>query len=438
MRVLFAVFPATAHVHPVVPLAWALQNAGHEVRIAIHPEAAHLVEEAGLTPVPVGAGTRMREVVAFNSDVEKLDILDDKLSLDVTRQRPDLDQQWYDLTHNLYLYGSVLDSLIAFTGKWRPDLVIWDPFCIAASVAARLCGAAQARFLWGQDNIAWLREKSLRSLAERRAAPGDDPVVNLMKPLLTPHGLSYEEEFLLGQWTIDPTPEDLRLPADLHYESIRHVPYNGTKQLPDWSLTKPGRPRVALTLGIGGRGRQLFRQSGAELSRVLESVAGLDVELVATLGPRQIAEVSGSVPDNVRLLEYAPLNHLLPTCSAVIHHGGAGTYAAAVAHRVPQLIVPMPFWAEETTARHVAARSAGLVLDSGDFTAETLRAQLSRLLDDPRFQKGADALHREMRTVPGPAELVPVLEELTTRYAPGAAPTGDGGVPASAVGAAAS
>lgn len=415
MRVLFAVFPATAHVHPVVPLAWALQNAGHEVRVAVHPDAVNLVEEAGLTPVAVGAGTRMKEVVEFNSDYEKLDVLNDALALDVDHLRPDWERQWYDLTHNLYLYGPVLPSLVAFGREWQPDLVIWDPFCVGASVAARLCGAAHARFLWGQDNIGWLRQKSRRALAERGAAPAEDPVNNLLAPLLDPYGLPHDDEFLLGQWTIDPTPEGLRLPLDLHYESVRRVPYNGTGQLPDWAYGKPERRRVALTLGVGGRGRQLFRESGADLSEVIDGVAGLDVELVVTLGAKQIASVS-SVPENVRLVEYVPLNQLLPSCSAVIHHGGAGTYAAAVTHRVPQLIIPMSFWGEAVTARHVAARKAGLVLEPAEFTAESLRVQLSCLLDDPAFQDGTDALHRDMLAAPSPADLVPVLEELTARH----------------------
>ncbi|MET9519979.1 hypothetical protein [Streptomyces sp. NPDC002994] len=47
MRVLFAVFPATAHLHPITPLAWALQNAGHQVRV-VSPDvhrAFHAREE---------------------------------------------------------------------------------------------------------------------------------------------------------------------------------------------------------------------------------------------------------------------------------------------------------------------------------------------------------------------------------------------------------
>jgi hypothetical protein len=42
----------------------------------------------------------------------------------------------------------------------------------------------------------------------------------------------------------------------------------------------------------------------------------------------------------VRVVDFVPLNALLPTCSAVVHHGGSGTFAAVLEHGVPQLIIP--------------------------------------------------------------------------------------------------
>jgi L-rhodinosyltransferase/glycosyltransferase len=315
----------------------------------------------------------------------------------------------------LSVYIPVLPHLVAFVRDWRPDLVVWDPFCVPAAVAARVGGAAQARFLWGRDNIGWLRAKSLERLAARGAGPSEDPLLPLMDRMLSPYGLAYEEELLTGQWTIDPMPPGLRLPLDLPYTSVRRVPYNGPTTLPAWVHQRPDRPRVVLTLGIGGRGRQLFRQSGLSLPEVVEAVAGLDVELIATVGAAERAAV-GTVPDNVRLVDYVPLNHLLATCSAIVHHGGGGTFAAAVWHRVPQLVTPMPFWGETATARYVTDNGAGLVLESHEFTSDALCKGLTRLIEDPSFRDGAAVLHQEMRMAPAPSDLVPVLEELTTRH----------------------
>lgn len=43
-------------------------------------------------------------------------------------------------------------------------------------------------------------------------------------------------------------------------------------------------------------------------------------------------------PENVMCLDFAPLGQLLPGCLAIVHHGGIGTAAQALASGIPQLI----------------------------------------------------------------------------------------------------
>ncbi|MFI2431146.1 nucleotide disphospho-sugar-binding domain-containing protein [Streptomyces sp. NPDC018693] len=412
MRVLFCAFPATAHVHPLVPLAWALQNAGHEVRVAIHPGAAHLVTEAGLAPVPVGAA--LTEVMEWNDNFEKLDTLTDFLSVDAAHE-DGWARKWAGMTRMLAGFAPMLDDLVDFCRSWQPDLVLWDPFCVPAAVAATVTGAAQGRFLWGQDNIGWLHARSRERLARLGAGPQEDPVTALMRPMLEPYGLEHREELLLGQWSVDPVPAPLRLPVDLSYEPIRRVPYNGNRTPPAWVHERPERPRVCLSLGMGGRGRQLFREAGISFADVVAALSELDIELVTTLHAEQLATVR-EVPENVRLVEYVPLNYLLPSCSVLIHHGGGGTFAAAVTHRVPQLVTPLPMWGEARTARYVAESGAGLMLEPKELTVELLREQVQRLISEPSFQAGVDQLHAQMRSMPAPDEVVRRLEALTAQH----------------------
>ncbi|EMD60710.1 glycosyltransferase family 1 protein [Bipolaris sorokiniana ND90Pr] len=53
-------------------------------------------------------------------------------------------------------------------------------------------------------------------------------------------------------------------------------------------------------------------------------------------------------PDNVFMLENTPHDWLFPRCSAVVHHGGAGTTAIGLKCGIPTMIVPFfgdqPFW----------------------------------------------------------------------------------------------
>src|SRR4051794_38737813 len=73
MRVLFTASNSGGHYFCMIPLGWALQAAGHEVRVACPPTQAAAIYSAGLIPVPVLDGidleywarlTRYQEAVA--------------------------------------------------------------------------------------------------------------------------------------------------------------------------------------------------------------------------------------------------------------------------------------------------------------------------------------------------------------------------------------
>lgn len=53
-RILFTLHPGIGHFNPLVPLATALQAAGHEVRMGASVSFGPTVEAAGLTAVPIG------------------------------------------------------------------------------------------------------------------------------------------------------------------------------------------------------------------------------------------------------------------------------------------------------------------------------------------------------------------------------------------------
>ena len=68
MRVLFTVNPEKAHYFAMVPLAWALRTAGHEVRVASQPRFADEITQSGLTAVPVGRDTNLWELIPRHDD----------------------------------------------------------------------------------------------------------------------------------------------------------------------------------------------------------------------------------------------------------------------------------------------------------------------------------------------------------------------------------
>jgi glycosyltransferase (activator-dependent family) len=421
MRVLITVWPTASHLFPVIPLAWALQGAGHEVRVASPPNLWQHITAAGLTAVPLGdeESTPGYSGEYVTLPQEERDRLARELGLG-----PQDAHEWE--MFSVFLVTAVemfhqvprepgarvplVDDLVAHAREWQPDLVLWDTWP-AAAVAARSCGAAHARLLWGADITGWALERFARADA-RGEEPLANPLREVVRPVAERYGFAPDDELLLGQWTVDPTPPELHLPVPGRRVQLRWVPYTGGAVVPEWLYPVPKRPRVALTLGTTA---QMFDYANhAMLAAMLDTVAELDIEVVATLTPGQLAELA--VPDNVRVVDYIPLGQLLPTCAALIHHGGFGSFATAVAHEVPQLIEMGAGVESPEFARSLTGARAGLTVHHERDGAAGIRERLTRLLTEPEFAAGARKLHADWLALPSPNDVVPVLEKLTVRH----------------------
>ncbi|GAB3433188.1 salmochelin biosynthesis C-glycosyltransferase IroB [Flindersiella endophytica] len=206
---------------------------------------------------------------------------------------------------------------------------------------------------------------------------------------------------------IDVRPPSLGgLQTDDHW-LMRYIPYNGSAVLPEWVIAEPEQPRVCLTLGsvlpsLGGlRG----------VRDLVAGIAALDLDVVLALGEVDISEL-GELPANVRAVGWMPLGAVLPTCAAIVHHGGAGTCLTPMACGVPQLVVPRRFADQPVNAEIVAGRGLGIVLPPEEVTAETVRSALEQLLVEPKYAKTAGEVRAEMAELPSPADIVSSLAKV--------------------------
>nr|WP_083665830.1 nucleotide disphospho-sugar-binding domain-containing protein [Saccharomonospora sp. CUA-673] len=335
MRVLITTFPNRSHLLTMIPIAWALRNAGHEVQIAAYPSLVDEVIAAGLTPVLVGDG---EDGTVRTLGEESFDRVEEQLAeVDAEWQLAAEDRRSWAVLRNRILPAmayfcpplpaeapqrTATDDLVAYARSWRPDLVLWDPAMVGSPVAARVCGAAHARVLWGPDYFGWVLGLARSGSPGARLAA--EAVAGLMRPHAERHGVEFDPETVLGQWTLDPMAAPLRLPSPARSIPMRWVPYNGSRPVPDWLREPPRRPRICIPAATTGYERDWQRVS---LGDVLEAVAESDVEALVTMNSAQRAMLP-RIPDNVRTMEYLPLSQILPTCSAIIHHGGDGTAAA--------------------------------------------------------------------------------------------------------------
>ena len=465
MRVLFTIYPnSLAHLYPIVPLAWALQSAGHEVRVASHHSAAEQIMTTGLSPVPLGdpdvAEVRLTDEAKPPKTPEEVDRYVKALGLN-DRER----EHW--ITFFQYLFVPMSDyirvdraeasDLVDFARAWRPDLVLWDVTVPSGAVAARACGAAHARLGNGEDVLAFSLERLAERAGQVRAAGLDpDPLATMLAPLAGKYGFEIDKELLLGQFTVDSIPESMQLPTKTTRLRMRHVPYAGAQTFPKWLHEKPERPRVAMSLGESTR--RFIRGDWDRTPKIMKALDGLDIEVVATLNSLQLDGVE-KVPENVRLIEWVNLTHLLPTCSAMIHHGGIGTYSAAVPAKVPHLVCDiegeslmlkpvgdtdasrtgtllpgleigkreerdveagpppvfeLPAKKVEATpvSNFVMAQGSGARLDHRAQSVEEMRELIHRVATEDYYREGAEAVYRQWLATPSPGDIVPALERM--------------------------
>ncbi|GAA4542236.1 activator-dependent family glycosyltransferase [Amycolatopsis samaneae] len=412
MRVLLTTFPEKTFFYHLVPLAWALRTAGHEVRVACPPKFAPIVTQAGLTAVPVGPDRdfwRITEAMAGGTEsmragiMPPYDAFDDPSKQNLDYLRPGLTEAvrgWHRVSN-----FPIIAGLVEFAQAWRPDLVIWEPLSQAGAIAARACGAAHARMLWSVDLFGGVRDHYLRL---QDTEP--DPYEEWFSSYGRKYGFEFGEDMVTGDFTLDHIPAGLQIEAELPYLRFRYVPYGGPAEVPDWLKRPSERPRIAFTMGLSAT--EIFHGYHLPLSDVLGALSEMDVEVVATVAPAE-QEKLGSVPDNVRLVSYVPLHALAPTCAAAVHHAGLGTFATFARAGVPQLCVPHHL-DEPMFAAGIARAGAGI--DLREPTVETIGASVRRLLDDPAFGTGAASLRSEMDALPSPNEIVPELEDRTAKY----------------------
>ncbi|MES4904970.1 MULTISPECIES: nucleotide disphospho-sugar-binding domain-containing protein [unclassified Streptomyces] len=272
------------------------------------------------------------------------------------------------------------EDLVEYCRWWRPDLVIGESASQAGAVAAAAVGAPHARMrpVFGEEY-------------------GDPP-----------------EEPLTGRFTIDQTPGSLRPESGPRTVSVRYVPYDGPSVVPEWSRRDAELPRVLAAFGVskwnGGR-----PVSAEEAQEMLDATADLDIELVLTL-PAGIRRTLQRVPAHARIVDFAPLHVLLPSCSAVVHRGGLPAFCGAPAYGVPQLMVGPGGPESRARGGRLAEVRAGLWIPPEAMSGPRFREDLVRLLDDPSFRSGAEGLRQEMLAQPSPNDVVPELEKRVAEY----------------------
>lgn len=378
MRILFVAVPASGHLNPLLPVAGALISSGHQVGIACGEDPGNAISGCGAEHLPAGH-TESDWFETFRSRVRGFP--GDGLAPERINHYF-IPRLFADIAA-----ADMIDDVMEIGRRFAPDLLVFETYAFAAPLAAKVLDVPAVHHL-----ISPMLAHEVLELA-------DDALCPLWR------SLGHDSPGWGGVYeglTIEVSPASLEPLSVPTGESIRLRPAPLRA-----NPAAPARPPVVyVTLGTFFGGNQdVFRT-------ILEGLDGEDLEIVVTVGAGNDPNDLGPVQDNVRVETYIPQAELLPRCSVVVHHGGAGTMFGALAHGLPQVVVPQG--ADNfLNADNVERCGLGLSIPPGSLTPEEVRRCVLTTLGDPSFAATCRRLEEELTRMPGADE---VARDLVSRY----------------------
>jgi len=345
-----------------------LSRRGHQVTIASSPFYRERMEPAGLEFLPVGTGTQAELSALFRSLASEADFRARVRAYAERWVRPQLAQSLgavkAQLARTDYFINN-LRSVWRSKGRIIPGTsVTYDP---VGDIAAIRKYAAQ--------------------LAGYEAAVLE--LVALPKALVDPDDTWGERFHFTGFWR-DETPID---PAP-------------SRELVEF--LNAGSAPVAITMGS-----MLSFDSPAFVETVRDALRLAGQRGVLVGGWSEFNAEAAN--DDLLITEGAPYDWLFPRCSLVMHHGGAGTVAAALRAGRPSILLPQV--ASQAYFAQLLARQGVLAgeLNVQSWNVEMLATAIARGAVDESLRRAAATWASRLADEPGVRIAVGLIEQHAAR-----------------------
>ena len=380
MRILFTCYPGFGHLHPMLPLARAALRAGHDVAIATGPDLAPRAASYGFDAWPVGlsSGETVERYLARHPDSNDLPPAE--------RLRKVAPLMFVDIAAR-----SRVEELRERARGWGAELVVHDQSEFAGPIVARSLDIPTVVHSWGPMMPAELL----------------DLIEPAFESLAAEHGVDGLSGVLEGSVYVDICPPGLQLPGGPDWKRIQPLRHEDPQpapgeELPAAAVGLPYEDTVYVTLGT-----VMNKQPGL-FEAVLAALAGVAVNAIVTVGPDVDPGRLGPQPEHVLVERYISQALVLPRCRAIVAHAGAGTMLGALAHGMPQVL--LPHGAEQHLNAEACRRAgAALVVGPDEIGAEAIRAALARVLAEPAFAAAAQRLRGEIEAMPAADDALAAL-----------------------------
>jgi UDP:flavonoid glycosyltransferase YjiC (YdhE family) len=380
VRALFSAGAGFSHITPLLPLATAVRDAGHDVLFVTGAEAVQHAGDLPTAAVGGGAGDGFAEYLARFDRAELM-----RLSAD--------ERLAHLITHLMVEMSAAarLPEMRAVVESWRPGVVVAGIGEFAAVLAAELAGVPYVVHAISPPKTAavmaggWrMADTILRSHGARLTDPRQVPYLDIWPAGLRPPGVEWD---LPTRWPI--RPENVSPAAGSRPSVVEGL---------------ENRPTVYVTGGTSHHGRS------AVLDTAVSALRDEPVNVVVTTGRDGDPNRFGALPKSVRVERFVPQRDLLPHVDLVLCHGGAGSVLGALAHGLPLVLWPLAT-DQFDAAAHVAGAGAGLVLDASSSTVDGVRAAVRAVLADPEYRVSAGQLRAEIGAMPAAVDVAERLRE---------------------------
>jgi vancomycin aglycone glucosyltransferase len=352
MKIVLAAYGSRGDVEPCAVVGRELQRRGHDVRIAVPPNMVALVESVGLDAVAYGADSHAQLNTAADFLVGNMNNPYGALPEIVER----VARVWVDK-------GTVLASLAD-----GADLIVtgMNEQRLAANIAEHQGIPLVALHLFpSQIQQSGELDAMLVKLSEQplRQALGMPDVAEPVPPSLEIQ--AYDERCLPGQ------PDGWAEPGK---PFVGALTLESPTDTDDAVLAWIAEGTAPIYFGLGSTP---ISPPAEIVGMLIAACAQLNERLLICTGPNDLSEFDHF--DHVKFV--GAVNHaaVLPGCRAAVHHGGAGTTAAAMRAGVPSLVLwlwlDQPVW-----GAGIAQLKIGSAQRFSDVTPQSLIAQLRLVL----------------------------------------------------------
>ncbi|MBM7114805.1 glycosyltransferase [Archangium primigenium] len=390
MRILIAANGSRGDVQPMLALAWALRERGHEAVLASNPRFASEAHAFGLPFVSVGQDLQRimedhRDAFSGQHSMGSVRRMQHAMTEEVRQQFQHLVPLARDFDR-VVGGGFVLAARTAAEAAGRPfSFVVYTPQVFPSAhhppTLLHLTRAPRwfARMAWwgmGQAYNLSLR----RVLNEQRQLLGLAPVKDVLR-----YFFSLEHTWVAAEPELYPMPPDVA------------VPQVGAFCLPD---ARPFPEELERFLAAGPP--PVYVGFGSMPDAAPERTTRIIAEAARRAGCRVVLSSGGAGlggkglgPD---LLPVGALSHwkLFPRMAGIVHHAGAGTTAAAARAGVPQVAVPHVF-DQFMLAHRVVRANLGVSLTRRQLTVARLAAALARIRQDGAIRASAARTGERLR-----------------------------------------